>query len=119
MFNGGEVNFLTIKHEGIFHIFQHEEVVDVFVDNFEIINSQARRSNETPEQKVLFRYNEKNIAELEIRNSGENHYKEVLLVMNKLKTIELLREKITNVVKTFNNKVYVYGKANKKFKHEK
>jgi hypothetical protein len=77
-----------------------------------------RKVNETPEQKVLFRYNEKNVGELEMRNSGENHYKEVLFVMNKLKVLELLFEKI-QMTEKFNDKVLLYGSANKHFNKKK
>jgi hypothetical protein len=114
IFNGDEVNYLTVKHEGKFHVFLNRNVVDTLSDFLEISNSQARRENETPEQKVLFKYNGKNLGELEIRNSGENHYREVLFVMNKLKVLELLFDKIS-LKKNFNEKVLVYGDAAKKF----
>ncbi|OQX98141.1 MAG: hypothetical protein B6I24_06325 [Bacteroidetes bacterium 4572_128] len=61
MFNGGEVDYLTVKHNNLFHIFYCKDVINVFGDNLEICNSKARkgRTNETSEQKVLFKYNGK------------------------------------------------------------
>jgi hypothetical protein len=115
-FNGAEVNYLTVKHEGYFHVFYNQDIIDVFGQHLEIVNSQARKANDTPEQKILFRYKGINLGELEIRNSGKNHYKEVLFVMNKLKVLDLLFEKI-KPLKKFNDKVVTYGKAIKKFGH--
>jgi len=114
MFNGGEVNYLTVRHNNIYHIFLNKDVVRVFVDEVEVKNSQARSLKEFSEQKVIFKYNNHNLCELKIRNSGENHYREVLFVMNKLKMMDLLFEKIPQT-KTFNKSVLVYGEASKKF----
>lgn len=114
MFNGGEVNYLSIKHNGIFHVFLNKDVVKVFADVVEVTNSKAITKSQTPEQKVVFKYNNHNLCELEIRNSGENHYREVLFVMNKLKMMDLLFNKIP-LTKKFNDRVFVYGAACKKF----
>ncbi len=115
IFNGGEVNYWTIKYENKFHVFFNKDVIKCFADNFEIVNSKARRSTETSEQKVLFRYNNLNAGELEIRNSGENHYREVLFVMNKIKVVEMLFDNIERTG-NYNSKVLLYGQAIKKFK---
>ncbi len=115
IFNGGEVDYWTIKYEDKFHLFFNKDVIKCFADNFEIVNSQARRSTETSEQKVLFRYKKLNVGELEIRNSGENHYREVLFVMNKIKVVEMLFDNI-KLTGDFNSKVLLYGQATKKFK---
>lgn len=114
IFNGDEVNYLTVKHDNSFHVFINKNVVDTFAKHLSVKNSQARRPSETPEQKVLFKYNGKNLGELEIRNSGTNHYKEVLFVMNKLKVMDLLFEKVP-LTKKFNDRVFLYGDASKKF----
>jgi hypothetical protein len=113
-FNGDEVNYLTVKHNNLFHVFLNKNVVDTLAQHLVVENSQARKPSETPEQKVLFKYNGKNLGELEIRNSGTNHYKEVLFVMNKLKVMDLLFEKIP-LTKKFNNRIFLYGDASKKF----
>ena len=114
LFNGDEVSYLTIKHNDVFHVFLNKDIINTFGQNLVIENSQARKENDTPAQKVLFKYNNNNMGELEMRNSGHNHYKEVLFVMNKLKVIELLFEKIP-VTKRFNDQVLVYGNASKRF----
>ena len=30
LFNGGEVNYLTVKQDGLFHVFLNTDVIDVF-----------------------------------------------------------------------------------------
>ncbi len=114
MFNDGEVNYLTVKHEGIFHVFLNKDVVKVFGDNLEVCNSRARTQSQMSEQKVLFRYNERNLGELEMRNDSRGHYREVRFNMIKPKAMELLFLQIP-MTKTFSQKVYVYGNANKRF----
>lgn len=113
-FNGDEVSYLTIKHNDVFHVFLNKDVVNAFGQNLVVENSQTRKENDSPEQKVLFKYNNNNLGELEMRNSGSNHYKEVLFVMNKLKVIDLLFEKIP-MTKKFNDKVLTYGNAPRRF----
>ncbi len=114
LFNGGEVNYLTVKHEGIFHVFLNKDVVQVFGDNLEVCNSRALTTSQTPEQKVLFRYNGLNLGELEMRNDSEVHYREVRFNMIKPKAMNLLFTKIPLSL-TFNELVRVYGNANKRF----
>lgn len=114
IFNGGEVNYLTVKHNGAYHVFFSKDVIDAMANNLVITNSEAKRDNETSEQKVLFKFNNHNLGELEIRNSGENHYKEVLFVMNKLKVLELLFNQIALTGK-YNDIVMLYGESNKRF----
>lgn len=114
IFNGDEVNYLTIKHDNKFHVFLNKNVIDILSENLIVSNSKARRIHETPELKVLFKYNNKNVGELEVRNSGENHYKEILFVMNKIKVVELLMEKVKNS-QVYNEKVIMYDDAIKKF----
>ena len=118
IFNGGEVNYWTIKHNNKFHVFFNKDVIDTFSQFFQISNSIYRKPGDTPEQKVLFKYKGKNLGELEVRNSDKkNHYREILFVMNKQKVLDLLFEKI-KFSNHFNDKVLLYVKANKKFKKE-
>ena len=118
LFNGGEVNYLTVKHEGIFHVFLNQDVIQEFGDNLEVCNSRAITASQTPEQKVLFRYNGLNLGELEMRNDSEVHYREVRFNMIKPKAMDLLFTKIPLSL-TFNEIVRVYGNANKRFGHWK
>ncbi|MBM3327562.1 MAG: hypothetical protein FJY65_11425 [Calditrichaeota bacterium] len=94
IFNGGEVNYLTILFEDKFHVFLNTEVVQVMAENFEIINSKARREGEFDDQKVLFRYKDNNVSELEVRHDSPTHYLQILFVMNIKPAIGLLFEKI-------------------------
>lgn len=114
IFNGGEVNYLSVKHNGVFHVFAYKDVIDTFADYLQIENSKARNKKETSDQKVLLKYNGENLGELEMRNSGANHYKEVLFVMNKLKVLDLLFKEIS-MTKKFNDGVLIYGSAVKRF----
>ena len=114
LFNAGEVNYLSVKHEGVFHVFLNQDVIQVFSDNLEVCNSRARTAGQTPEQKVLFRYNGLNLGELEMRNDSPVHYREVRFNMIKPKVMELLFSQIP-MTNEFNDQVLVYGNASKSF----
>lgn len=114
LFNGGEVNYLTIKNENKFHVFYSSDVVRSLADNLIVENSQKRKQGDYPEQKVVFKYKNRNLGELEIRNSGENHYKEVLFIMNKKVVLELLFEHIPFKC-LFNDSILLYGESSKHF----
>ncbi len=114
MFNGGEVNYLTIKHKGLFHIFWGPEVVQIFGEHLKVSNSRALLPGQMPEQKVLFKYQERNLAELEMRNDSEIHYREIRFNMLKAKALELLFSEIPKT-KAFSQTVIIHGKAQKRF----
>ncbi len=116
LFNGGEVNYLTVKHKELFHIFLNQDVVQAMSDNLEVCNSRALTAGQMPEQEVLFRYNGLNLGELEMRNDSEIHYREVRFNMINPKVMDLLFTKIP-LTQQFNSKVRVYGNANKRFSH--
>ena len=115
IFNDGEVDYLTVKHENVFHVFYNKNIIDTLGDNLEVYNSKARKIHDFSDQKVVLKYQGKNLGELEVRNSGANHYREMLFVMNKLKVLELLFEKISFEEK-FNQSVWLYGDSQKHFK---
>lgn len=114
IFNGGEVNYLTVKHGGIFHIFLNKDVINTLSNNFEIANSQAKSQKQFPEQKVLFKYNGFNVGEIEMRNDTETHYREIRFNMLKNKVMNILFTNITNK-QNHNDKIIVYGNALKVF----
>jgi len=114
LFNGGEVNYLTVKHNEKFHVFLNKDVVNVMGENLEVCNSKGIYKGQTPEQKVLFRYNGKNLGELEMRNESLVHYREMRFNIVKPKVMELLFIKIPLTLK-YNEKVLVYGNAKKSF----
>ncbi|MBU0569151.1 hypothetical protein KKB40_00025 [Patescibacteria group bacterium] len=114
MFNGGEVNYLVAKHNDMFHVFWGKEVIEVFTNNVDIVNSRARSSHQTPEQKVIFKYEGFNVGEIEMRNDSPIHYREIRFNMIKPKFMKLVFDNIDGKRK-YSEFVYVYGVANKKF----
>lgn len=94
MFNAGEVNYLTVRHENIYHVFANKDVVRVFADAVNVENSQARSANQVPEQKVIFKYEGTNLAELEMRNDSEIHYRQIRFNMMKSRMMRLLFDKL-------------------------
>lgn len=118
MFNAGEVNYLTVYDKEKFHVFWGKEVERVMSENLEVINSRARQPGQFPEQKVIFKYDGANLAELEMRNDRPNHYREIRFNMIKPKAMKLLFSKITPT-KKYNDKVILYGDAIKHFGHWK
>jgi len=118
LFNGGEVNYLTIKDNGIFHVFLNTDVLDVFSQNLTVANSRMISVGQVAEQKVIFLYQGRNLAELEMRNDTKTHYREVRFNMIKPRAMALLLEKIP-ITEKYNEKVVVHGNAFKKFGHWK
>lgn len=114
IFNGGEVDYLTIKHDKSFHVFLNRDVVSTMGENFEIVNSKARNSSQMDDQKVLFCFEGTNVGELEMRNDSQVHYQEVRFNMNKLPATNLLISKITET-EHFSDDVLLYGSAIRKF----
>jgi len=114
MFNGGEVNYLTVFQDAKFHVFWGKEVEHVMADNLEVANSQARQAGQFPEQKVIFRFEGTNLAELEMRNDSPTHYREIRFNMVKPKAMKMLFSKITPK-EYFNEHVILYGEAIKHF----
>lgn len=115
IFNGGEVNYFTIKYQNKFHIFENNDVVHCFGNNFTVENSKARNKDQFDDQKVLLRYNKFNIGEIEIRNDSKQHYRKIRFNMLKSRAISLLFDNFYNTVDYYNGNVLVYGGAIKKF----
>ncbi len=114
MFNGGEVNYLTVYERKKFHVFWGKEVEQIMADNFEVTNSKARQAGQFPDQKVIFKFEGTNLAELEMRNDSLIHYREIRFNMYKPKAMKLLFSKIT-LTQNYNKKVILYGEAIKHF----
>ncbi len=114
MFNGGEVDYLTVYQDNKFHVFWGKEVVRTMVENFEVTNSQARQAGQFSNQKVIFKYAGTNLAELEMRNDSPTHYREIRFNMYKPKAMTLLFSQITTK-KDYNEHVILYGEAIKHF----
>ncbi|MBI5072106.1 hypothetical protein HZB93_04455 [Candidatus Falkowbacteria bacterium] len=114
MFNGGEVDYLTVKHEGKFHVFYYKDVIEKMSEKLEVLNSSARSKGQTPEQKVILRYKGKNLGEVEMRNDSPVHYREIRFNMVKPRVMEFLFKEIP-FDKNFNEKVLMYGSTSKRF----
>ena len=134
IFNGGEVDYLTFKHDEKFHVcrvdyltFKHDEkfhvcrnddVIRVMGECVIVKNSQA--SGDNPDcQKVLFcgrpdGKNEVNIGELEMRNDSETHYQEVRFNINKQPCVTLLLSNLLDP-EHYSKEILVYGVAKKTF----
>jgi len=113
IFNSGEVDFLVIKEEGIFHVFWSEEVVEILVNNYVVENSKARAKNQLDDQKVVFKVEDRTHGEIEMRNDSEIHYREIKFWLSKKLTFNLLKSKIEQS-QYINDKITAYGKAIKK-----
>ena len=116
IFNGGEVNYLTILSEDLFHVFLNTDVVQLMGECFEVVNSKARNQSETDDQKVLFRHEGLNVGELEMRNDSTTHYQEVRFNMRIKPAIKLIFENIL-LAKMLEDSdmVAIHGNAVKRF----
>lgn len=114
MFNWWEVDYLTVKHKWIFHVFYYKDVITVLSENFDVQNSQARSAWQFPEQKVILRYGWVNVWEIEMRNDSEVHYREIRFNMMKVRFMNLMWEKIPNKIQ-YRENVFVYWEAIKRF----
>ena len=114
LFNGNEVNYLTVYHDGKFHVFWGKEVVKVMVSNLTVTNSIARNATQFSSQKVILRFENQNLGEIEMRNDSQVHYREIRFNMIKPKAMALLFRTITDCSE-FQEDVLVYGEAKKHF----
>ncbi|MFH1613390.1 MAG: hypothetical protein ABIB46_06725 [bacterium] len=114
MFNSGEVNYLAIKHENKFHVYWSKDIINNLSKNIVVENSQARNINQTSNQKVVFKVNNKTYGEIEMRNDSDVHYCEVKFWLNKKLIVDLLFNNITKV-QEYGDRILVYGDAIKKF----
>lgn len=112
MFKSGEVDFLVMKDWNIQYIYHASDVLETLLNNVIVENSRAIKIGDVAEQKVVIKCkNEKNnwtnLIEIEVRNSGSNHYAEMLCVCNRDNLFRLLE---THIAETcFIGKVYLRG----------
>lgn len=114
IFNGGEVNYLTIKDKGLFHVFHRDDILKAFCDNLEVCNSKKTTSGTFPEQKTLLRFEGVNLGEIEMRNDSAVHYQEIRFNMIKPRAMSLFFGKIP-FIRDYSSRVKVYGQAGKTF----
>ncbi len=111
IFNGGEVNYLTILHDDIYRVYWSDDVVREMASAFEVVNSTALREGEFDDQKVLFRWDGKNVGELEMRNDSPRHYGEVRFNMHKERCMAVLDAADLKSRDWSRKNVRLYGKA--------
>jgi len=116
IFNGGEVQYLTVLHDGMFCVYWSDDVVTAMADAFEVVNSTARRGGEFDAQKVLFRHGGQNVGELEMRNDSPGHYGEVRFNMNRPPCLALL-DAVGFETDEWSPEVRLYGRSIRTFGH--
>lgn len=116
LFNGGEVNYLTVQPYGTdeFYVFNNDEVVDCLVNYMQIDNSKAQHAKQYDRQKVLFKIDNRNAGEIEIRTDSVRHYRQVKCRVNSRKIYKLLRSRIDGCARK-TDRVYACGSAVKSF----
>ena len=110
VFNGAEVQYLTVLRDSKFCVYWSDDVVAAMANAFEVVNSTARAAGQFDDQKVLFRRDGLNVGELEMRNSGPTHYAEVLFNMNRKPCLRLLDDAELATV-NWSSEVRLYGRA--------
>jgi len=102
-----KVDFFVIYDDDIFHIFDKDEVWDVFVKNLEVDNNSSN-------QKVVFKY--KSLCmEIEMRTTDDGKYPTIFMPVSKRIMFDLLTEKIKDK-KELTRYLWLYGNAIKKYK---
>ena len=121
IFNAGEVEYLTVKiypnefencKEG-YYIFFRDDVLDVFTKKIEVVNSKAKNKNELNDLKVIFKIDNKNFSEIEIRTDQKN-YKRFMFRMDKKIAFLNLIENLE--MKKIKDRLFVCGNASLTFK---
>lgn len=122
LFNGGEVNYLSINRKGgtDFHVFAQEDVVKRLTKILEVDNSRGRRKGEYDSQKVIFKaqYGDRllNVGEIEIRTDSNLHYKQIKCRFNGEKIFNLLKNSAAEIDEKIENRLFAYDRAIKTFK---
>lgn len=121
IFNGNEVGFLSILSKELsrqdvpldqkhFHLFSAEDVVSLLSTKLQIENSKARGRGQMDAQKVIFRYRNRNVGEIEIRTDSNIHYRQAKWRFNSPAILSLLQSNLA-VIFVENRQTSVYGSA--------
>ena len=118
LFNGGEVNYLSVLPrnlgdkplpEKVFHVFAHADVENVLSKHIQVTNSRARNKNQMDAQKVIFR-TDKNVGEIEVRTDSKLHHRQAKCRVNGSMILDLLQRNLESD-SSLTNQVVVYGTA--------
>jgi hypothetical protein len=121
IFNGNEVDCLSILSKELsrqdvpldqkyFHLFSAEDVVRLLSTKLGIENSRARGRGQMDAQKVIFRYRNKNVGEIEIRTDSNIHYRQAKWRFNSPAILSLLQSNL-EVTLVADRQTSVYGSA--------
>ena len=113
-FLNNQIDYFAIYNEEVFHIFDAEEAMGELSSLTKAENSKAKSSGQRDDQKVIFKYHNKTVGEIEMRNDSEVHYRQVKFWMEKKGTTDLLIENIP-VNKQRGGGIILYGKAEDNF----
>ena len=105
-----KMDFLVVYDDEIFHIFDKDEVWEVFLKYLEVDNSSTN-------QKVVFKYGNI-VAEIEMRTTDDGKYPTIFMPSNKRIMLNLLLEKVTKK-KELSPYLWLYGNAITKYKYTK
>lgn len=115
LFNGGEVNYLSVLQDDVWHIFPALFVV-TYLANLEIANSRAITATQFSDQKVLIK-DGTNLGEIEVRNDSDTHYREAKFRIDGHRLIPGLIKAAGELAEArFAKEVMVYEKAIRTFK---
>ena len=124
LFDGGNADYLSFtlgaanrsRDEKVFHIFYKDDVVNALASDVEVLNSKARRSGETDDQKVTFKSElcRHNIGELESRYDKSN-YRKMKFRLKAPSVHRILTNAITRRDEV-SDQLVVYGRAASRFR---
>ena len=121
IFNGNEVDCLSILSKELssqsvpldqkhFHLFLAADVVNLLSTKLGIENSRARGRGQMDAQKVIFRYRNRNVGEIEIRTDSYLHYRQAKWRFNSPAILSLLQSNLEGIL-VEDRQTSVYGSA--------
>ncbi|MCW7070854.1 MAG: hypothetical protein OCU12_00730 [Methanophagales archaeon] len=102
------VDYFVIYHDDVFYVYEREEALKIFTELLLVDNNRTF-------QKVVLKYNNKIVGEIEIRTTNDGKYPSVLFNMLKLRAMDVLKKGVPEYKKRTPN-IYAFGKAIKSFK---
>ena len=120
IFNGDEVDYLAVLENKLsgkdipidrkyFHVFLASDVVSVLSTKLEVANSTAFGRGQMSDLKVIFRYRNKNVGELEIR-TDTSHYRKARWRLNSEMILPILSKNLEEKI-IEDRQISVYGSA--------
>lgn len=116
--SNNQIKYFVVYDREVFHVFDADESISKLSESTIVLNSKARTTSQMDNQKVVFKYNNKTIGEIEMRNDSDVHYRQVKLWIEKEGTMKLLKNKIPfdherEIIGK--GKLLFYGKADDSF----